>query len=181
MRMTWMLLLGVAAVLGCGDGDHEADENLSRGLVSFRYSLSSGLGFCPGEGSVYRAEIRSEGDGTLTIAGSVVDAGVVGQDACLPQGLGSCWVERPIVRHILSERERDQLAATFEDVRIVTHDEPDCGSADPCVVKRFAWTNQAAAGEATVAASSGSCAPRLSDDAAEAVTMVVTSVLLGSP
>lgn len=179
--MTWIVLLGVAALLGCGDGNHEAEKNLSRGLVSFRYGLRSGLGFCPEPGSVYRAEIRAEEDGTLTIAGSVIASGVGGTDACLPESSNPCWVARPIAGRVLSEHERNVVASTFRDVTIATEDEADCSFHDPCVVRFLTWTNEAANGEETVNARDGSCAPRLRDADARDVTALVTTLLSASP
>ncbi|MEO6026884.1 MAG: hypothetical protein ABIR79_08485 [Candidatus Binatia bacterium] len=181
MRTRWMALLGVVAVLGCGDGDHEAEKNLSRGLVSFQYFLTAGLGFCAQSGWVYRAEIRSPEDGTLTVAGSVLESGVTGRDDCLPEvSFGTCWVARSIPGRVLTARESEAVAAAFKDVKIKTEDESDCSFADPCLVRRFTWTNAVAQQEVSVGASNGSCAPRLSDADAQSLTGLVASLLLGT-
>jgi hypothetical protein len=80
----------------------------------------------------------------------------------------------------LNVREQHDVAATFKDVTIEKRDAPDCSFADPCLIRRFTWTNHVARGEVTVNARDGSCAPRLSDAHAREITALVTSLLLDS-
>jgi hypothetical protein len=173
-----LLVVGVAAIVGCGDG-HDGGENLAKGLVSFRYELGPGLGFCPQAGFVGSAEIARDVGGTFTVAGSVLEHGTRGREDCIVNvNSGECFVVRPIAVRTLGDAEVRDVSNAFRTIDVETRSEPSCGTDDPCLVRRFVWINDVGEGEEVESLFDGTCAPFLSHADADDVTALVTRLLL---
>ena len=155
------------------------ERDLSEGLVTFRYFLRPGLGFCAQAGGVYRVEIAQGGDGNLTVTGSVLEAGDRAGPSCVPEvTTGACLVERDVTQRTLSETETNRVFAAFESVRIETEPEPGCGSEDPCLVDRFIWINDLGQGEVATDVVSDPCGPKLAESDERAIKELVASLVL---
>src|SRR6185369_677157 len=101
-----------------------------------------------------------------------------GVDACIPKvSSGACVVERVIAGRALSAREADEMLATFGSVQIGRQSLQSCESDDPCVLERFRWMNDLRHERVSTDASSGPCAPFVTDDAARDVAALLTRLL----
>lgn len=90
-----------------------------------------GLGFCPVPGTVYRANVIYALNGSLLLAGSLIDEGDPEVDRCIERPYSfRCYVAKPFLPRVLTSVERSQL---FALVRSIPQEgcQPEC--TDPCV------------------------------------------------
>lgn len=179
MRIAMLALAAAAMLTACGDDtDHSRRTNLASGLVSFRFGLRSGLGFCPQPGMPYGVEVERLDSGDLTLSGSRLVAIEGSEAACLPNvSTGACLGQVRIAARTLTDQEATRLLDVFAGVTIQKDPASDCGTEDPCVIESFDWTNRRNGSDVSTHAESKGCVPALTERDADAVEETLDALL----
>ena len=111
------------------------------GFNEFQFDRFGGAGFCAPLGQVFSATIRRQGAQYLLEA-TTLAAGNPQSDDCLEDYIGpaDCAVVVPAVASTpLSENELSQVLGLFKAVTVLSSADPDCATAEPCVVNVARW------------------------------------------